>query len=87
LALRWRAKSASHLSSALAQALLASLAAGLVPGENLFHSFSPRGNGTGFLKRCGVSGRKPIRVCFPRRPGTLGLWGKAKSGVHAAGFD
>jgi hypothetical protein len=41
----------------------------------------------GFLKRCGVSGRKPERECFPSRPGKLGLWGKAKSGVRAAGFD
>jgi hypothetical protein len=32
-------------------------------------------------------GREPERERFPRRPGKLGLWGKAKSAVHAAGFD
>ena len=46
------------------------------------------------LERCrfpqipsGICGRKPAFVCFPSRPGRLGLGGKAKSTAQVAGFD
>jgi hypothetical protein len=54
--------------------------------EIRLRGFHLRGNRAGFLKRYGVSGRKPDRERFPRRPGKLGLWGKAKSAAQVAGF-
>jgi hypothetical protein len=54
---------------------------------NLLHSFPLHWNGAGSLKFFRISVRNRFFERFPRRPGMLGLWGKAKSTAPVAGFD